>query len=278
MQGTTLLVTLVAVLAFAGVAVVARARVRTRRRHRLADRRLDAGQRARLNRRVPLFRALPDDLKARLEGDMHVFLDEKVFFGCDGLEVTDEMRLVVAAQACLLQLNLAEKYYPTFTSILLYPDTYVALDEAYDGEVVTTEHYVRAGESWHRGPVVLSWADIEWGLENPDDGFNVVLHEFAHKLDEQDGEVDGAPGLPFDAVERWADVMQLEYERLRGRVAHHRHTVIDEYGATSPPEFFAVAVETFFEKPRQLNRDSPELYAALKDYFRLDPLAWRARV
>jgi len=247
---------------------------RLRQRARLRSKPLATPSRTLLERRVPLYRALPADLRARLDGDIQIFLAEKDFYGCDGLEVDAEMQLVIAAQACLLQLNLACKYYPTFTSVLVYPDSYVAIDEEHDGEIVTTRRHVRSGESWHRGPVVLSWADIEFGLANPGDGFNVVLHEFAHKLDEQAGAVDGAPALPHDRIDDWAALFGREYARLRHRVDHHRHTVMDDYGADSPPEFFAVAVETFFEKPRQLRRDSTDLYDALATYFGLDPASW----
>lgn len=274
MRDTLLFIGLAAALVVPVAAKLVVSHRRLRRRTRLQRTPLDRPSRALLERRVPLYRALPAALRARLDADLQIFLAEKAFYGCDGLEVDAEMRLIIAAQACLLQLNLACKYYPTFTSILIYPDSYVAIDEEHDGDIVTTRRHVRSGESWHRGPVVLSWADVEFGLKNPGDGCNVVLHEFAHKLDEQAGAVDGAPPLPHDRIDDWAALFGREYARLRHRADHHRHTVMDDYGADSPPEFFAVAVETFFEKPQQLRRDSPQLYEALRGYFGLDPASW----
>ncbi len=227
--------------------------------------------------RVPLYRRLPAELRSRLHGDIAVFLAEKRFYGQDGLEVTDTMRLAIASQACLLQLNLATKYYPDFTSILIYPDAFVAVETEHDGVLESTRRHVRAGESWYRGPVILSWADLRDDLHHGGDGHNVVLHEFAHKLDEQDGLVDGAPELEGAQARRWPGVFRREYERLAKALDHGQHTLLDPYAATAPAEFFAVAVETFFERGRELEHGHPELYAALATFFDLDPARWPRR-
>ena len=202
-------------------------------------------------------------------------LDEKQFIGCDGLEITDEMRLTIAANACILLLKRDKRCFPGFTSILVYPDTYVARDIKHDGLVEIHEESVRAGESWQRGPVVLSWADVVRGTMNQHDGHNVVLHEFAHKLDEENTIMDGLPVLRESAdYAAWAQVLSREYESLQSSVDHGEHTVLDGYGATSPAEFFAVATETFFEKPLQMKNMLPELYEQLKKFYNLSPADW----
>lgn len=224
--------------------------------------------------RLPLFRRLPEDIRRRLLADVQVFLAEKRFHGQDGLEVTETMRLVIAAQACLLQLNQAVRYYPGFTSIILYPDAYVAVETARDGPLEATAHHVRAGESWYRGPVILSWQDIAHDLARGADGRNVVLHEFAHKLDEQDGLMDGAPALAAAQARSWPAVFRREYERLGHAVEHGQRTLLDPYAASAPAEFFAVSVETFFEQPQDLERHHPELYAELGTFFGFNPARW----
>ncbi|MEQ8663246.1 MAG: zinc-dependent peptidase [Gammaproteobacteria bacterium] len=251
-------------------------RLRERRRARLRAAPLPAAWLT-LLRRVPLYRRLPATLRARLHGDINVFLAEKRFYGQDGLEVTDTMRLAVAAQACLLQLNLRTKYYPDFTSILVYPDAFVAVETAHDGLLESTHRHVRSGESWYRGPVILSWTDLREDLDHGGDGHNVVLHEFAHKLDEQDGLVDGAPELSAGQARHWPSVFRHEYARLEQALARGEHTLLDPYAASAPAEFFAVAVETFFERAPAFERQHPELYRALADFFALDPARWSRR-
>jgi len=217
---------------------------------------------------------LPVDLRAELHGHVNVFLDEKTFVGCNGMQVTDEVRLTIAGYACLLQLGREPTYFPGFSSILVYPDTFVSAEVSYDGPVEIHEESHRAGESWHRGPVVLSWSDIQEGAES-DDGFNVILHEFAHKLDEEDSNTDGAPVLHDDShYEEWAEVLTREFGALGERVRDGEYDVLDDYALESPPEFFAVATETFFEKPHQMQSQLPDLYAQLRKYYRIDPAGW----
>jgi Mlc titration factor MtfA (ptsG expression regulator) len=228
-----------------------------------------------LKQRVPLYERLPADLKQRLHGLIQVFLDEKRFFGRGGLAVTEIMRVTIAAQACLLILNRNGGFYPGFSTIMIYPDTYVAQESKSDGMISSTHRSVRSGESWFRGPVILSWRDTLAGTARPDDGHNVVLHEFAHKLDEEDGRMDGLPLLDEAAQYRtWATVLSDEFDSLREAVGTRHKTVMDEYGATSAPEFFAVATETFFEKPLAMKKKHPALYAELQQFYRLDPAGW----
>jgi len=219
---------------------------------------------------------LSPDLREALHGRINVFLDEKEFIGCGGLEITDEIRITIAGNASILLLGRDRRCFPGFTSILVYPDTYIAKEINYEGLVEIHEDSARAGESWQRGPVVLSWADVLHDTSEQDDGHNVVLHEFAHKLDEENEIMDGLPVLRDSThYRKWAEILSREYVALQSRVERGADTVLDEYGAFSPPEFFAVATETFFEQPRQMKNRLPELYEQLKIFYNLDPAAWR---
>jgi len=250
--------------------------LRQRRRIRLRAQSIPVPWAAILKERVPLYTRLPADLKQRLHGLVQVFLDEKRFLGRGGLAVTETMRVTIAAQACLLILNREGDFYPGFTTIMIYPDTYVAEESSRDGMVSSTLRSVRSGESWFRGPVILSWRDTLAGTASADDGHNVVLHEFAHKLDEEDGRMDGLPLLDEAQQYRtWATVLSDEFNSLREDIKHRHKTVMDVYGATSAPEFFAVATETFFEKPLAMKKKHPALYTELQQFYRLDPAGWQ---
>jgi Mlc titration factor MtfA (ptsG expression regulator) len=224
---------------------------------------------------VPLYNRLPRHLQKKLQGLIFYFLDDKAFVGCDGFVINDEVRLIIAANACLLILNREKHYFPGFQTILVYPDTYMAADIHYDGLVETHHQSARAGESWHRGPVVLSWADVMRGASGEEDGHNVVLHEFAHKLDEENVAMDGLPVLrDRESYQQWAEVLSREYDAFKNRVAHGENQVIDEYGAVSAAEFFAVCTESFFEKPKQMKKKLPQLYQQFQQFYGLDPAAW----
>lgn len=228
-----------------------------------------------LNDHLPLYRRLPEQLKHDLEGHIQVFLSEKYFEGAGGLEITDEIRVTVAAQACMLLLARPATYYPQLSSVIVYPAAYVAETVKHDGLVEIRNNEVRLGEAWHRGSVVLSWSDIHHGASDIKDGHNVVLHEFAHLLDMEDGRADGVPPLnSSSSYVSWARVMVPEYERLQRKAADGKKSVLDHYGATNPAEFFAVAVEAFYEKPIQLKLKRPELYEELKNFFNVDPAEW----
>ena len=275
MQGLGVLLALAAVPAGIFLVIFVRRQFVRRRRARLRSQAVPPAMLETLRRNVGVYAQLPDALREQLHGHMQVFMQEKTFIGCAGQEITDDVCFTVAGLACLLLLNRDATYFPGFRSILVYPESYRATDVVHKGHQETRRESVRAGESWHRGPVVLSWNDVLRGAANAGDGYNVVLHEFAHKLDEEN---DGTNGLPIlgegGHYREWARVLGKEYESLAERVARNRNTVIDEYGLTSPPEFFAVATESFFEKPAAMQAKLPDLYAQLEAFYQVDPAAW----
>jgi hypothetical protein len=227
-----------------------------------------------LERRVPLYRALPETHRPALHRAIREFLHDRAFIGCQGLEITEEMRLVIAAQACLLVCAREPARYAGFTSVLVYPDAFVVDLVEHDGDVEIVSEETRAGESWAGGPVILSWRDIEDGLAVPDDGYNVVLHEFAHKLDDESDVGEGLPLLRDPAqLESWSQVLSREFAALQ----RGEGQLLDDYGAVSPAEFFAVVTEAFFEQGADLAREHPALYAEFRRYYGLDPAHWVRR-
>lgn len=265
-----------AALSLAALAWWAPGRWREHRRQRLRRQPLPATAVAVLERDVPLYRRLPPALRRELHGHINVFLAEKRFEGCAGCVVTETMRLVIAAQACVLLLGRPPRYFPGFSTILVYPDTFLVPQVEHDGDVEIHDEEARLGESWEHGPVVLSWADIAAESAHEAPGCNVVLHEFAHKLDEEDARMDGLPLLDDAAhYARWAEVMTREYARLQQAAERDDDSgPVDLYGAHSPPEFFAVVTEAFFECAAALRHEHPELYGELAAYYRLDPASW----
>ncbi len=224
---------------------------------------------------VPLLHNMPSDLRAKLEGKMNLFLDQVEFIGCNGLEITEEMELSIAAQACLLVVN-TDAWYVHLRTVLVYPGAFKSKTTEHDGYVVREAEVIRSGESWQYGPVILSWAHTQQGAINTEDGHNVVLHEFAHQLDSLSGHTDGAPLLPNgQSFAEWDRVFAKSYKRHIKKVEAGHKTLLDAYGATLPEEFFAVAVEAFFEKPAALQKEEPEVYAQIKDLLQLDPVVWR---
>ncbi|WP_339723331.1 M90 family metallopeptidase [uncultured Paraglaciecola sp.] len=245
------------------------------KRQRLRTQPLPPEYLAILQNEFPLYLRLPNELQNILAGHIQVFLDEKDIVGRDGLEITDRIRVLIAAQACLLILNRPGNYYPGFRSILVYPSTYVASSTRSDGMLHITDTSTRAGESWHRGPIVLAWDHVLQGARDSRDGRNVVMHEFAHKLDEENAAMDGLPLLPTaEQYQQWSQVLNAEFKVQQQKWAEGVDDVIDSYGATSPAEFFAVVTETFFEKPHQLERHHPQLYDQFKQCYMLDPKPW----
>ncbi len=209
-----------------------------------------------------------------MHGHIQVFLDEKEFIG-QGIQITDEIKLTIAGNACILLLQGENRSFSDFTSIIVYPDTYVATQTKHDGLVEHQEYSARTGESWMRGPIVLSWKDVARGSRTPRDGHNVVLHEFAHKLDEQNNVMDGLPLLSNKSdYAEWTKIFRKEYANLIKRTKRNKNSVLDEYGTISPPEFFAVATESFFEKPRHMQQKLPDLYTQLKSFYNVNPAEW----
>ena len=229
-----------------------------------------------LARRVPQYARLPAELQAQLRAHILAFLGEKSFVGCGGLEIDDEVRVTIAAQACLLLLNRKTHYFPRLAQILVYPGAFVVERiRAEPSGVLQEQRNVLSGESWTHGQVILSWEDVLEGAAVPDDGRNVVIHEFAHQLDQEKGYANGAPFL--GSRERYADwsrVMTIEFARLRERIMLGEPVLINPYGATDPAEFFAVSSEVFFEQPRRMASEHPDLYRELRTLYRVDPASW----
>lgn len=205
-----------------------------------------------------------------------VFLHDKRFVGCGGLEINDDIRVTIAAQACLLVLNRNSSIYSSLHAILVYPSTFVVHRQVRDEMGLVSENpTAMLGESWDQGKVVLAWDNADHGVRNFHDGHNVVLHEFAHQLDSESGAANGAPLLlTKGAYKSWATVLTREFNQLQADEASGQQGLLDHYGATNPAEFFAVATETFFECPQQLLENHTELYRELAAFYQLDPVTW----
>ncbi|MCU0930088.1 MAG: zinc-dependent peptidase [Burkholderiaceae bacterium] len=245
------------------------------RRRRIARRPFPAAWRDIVRRRVPLVRELPAAQQLRLKQHVQVLLAEVPFVGCAGLEVDDEMRVTIAAQAALLLLGRGGSF-GNVREVLVYPGHFAApRREQGPGGIVHEGRDVLAGQSWERGQVIVAWDAVLDGAADPHDGANVVIHEFAHQLDQDTGAANGAPYVGRGAVQQtWARVMNREFDALRARLARGEHGLIDAYAATSPAEFFAVASEVFFERPAALAAEHPALYEQLGRCYRLDPVTW----
>jgi MtfA peptidase len=227
-----------------------------------------------LKKNLPPYTRLNTDLRRELHRDIKLFLSEKRFEGCGGLTITDEIKVTIAAQACLLLLNRKDGCYPKLSSVLVYPGAYVSGGKGLFGNTSRSES-VRLGESWGHGVVVLSWDSVKQGAFNFRDGRNVAMHEFAHQLDQEDGVADGAPILENrSAYSSWAKVFSKDFARLQEKKRKGKRSLFNKYGATNPAEFFAVATETFFEKPKQFQKNHPDLYEALQEYYSVNPVEW----
>jgi Mlc titration factor MtfA (ptsG expression regulator) len=217
-----------------------------------------------------LYERIPGALREKIEPIVQVLIAGKNFEPCGGLEeVTREMKVVIMAQAALLLVGRNHRLYSRLQSVLVYPDAFTG------GRDDDDDDSVRLGESWNSGSVILSWHSIQRGGENDEDGHNVVFHEFAHQLDQENRQADGLPQLESrSAVGNWAHAFSAAYDHFCKDLDAGRKTVMDSYGATNPAEFFAVATETFFEKAKQLYEEYPELYSQLEGYYGLDPRSW----
>ncbi len=223
---------------------------------------------------LPPYRKFPPHLQQQLEDYIRIFIGEKSFEGCGGLSLTDEIKVTIAAQACILLLNRSCGCYPRLYSVLVYPSTYV-VGVRHSLDIQPAGSSVRLGESWHHGAVVLAWDSVIKGAVNFRDGHNVAMHEFAHQLDQEDGRADGAPILESrSAYSAWSQVFSKEYAQLQKKTGQGKKSLMDKYGATDPAEFFAVATETFFEKPVQLQKKHPELYHELQSFYKVNPVDW----
>ena len=246
-----------------------------RKRRRIKEQPFPPAWLAVVERNVPYYRTLPPEDQRELQGHIQVFLAEKRFEGLGGLEITDEIRVTIAALACVLLLHRETDYYPKASSILVYPSAFtVQTARRLPDGTVAEGGEVHLGEAWRWGEVILSWDDVRKGAADLHDGNNVVFHEFAHKLDAEDGPTDGAPRLPRRSMyAAWARVLTGEYEHLIDDLEHHRRTCLRSYAATNPAEFFAVVTEEFFERPVRLRSCHPALYAQMALFYQQDPAA-----
>ena len=234
---------------------------RVLRRRRLSKRTTPEGWEALATARFPFLAALPAEERSRFFLHLKVFALEKIWEGAKGLVITDEMKVVVSGAAARLSMNLSLDAYDGLQTVLIYDSSWVG--QKSDAETL--------GEAHARGLMVLAWDAVQRGLARRDDGHDVALHELAHALDISDGSFDGTPPLHAIGDYRvWAKVFHAHFVKLQ---AAPRRNVLDAYGATNEAEFFAVATETFFEKPLVLQRKAPELYAELKRFYRSDPAA-----
>lgn len=245
-----------------------------RRRARAFAESLPAAMQAAIDRNVPASRALPAPLARRLEGLVLSFLHEKSFVGCNGLEITDEIRATIAAQACLLLLGRAG-HYDDLRSILVYPGAFWVEDEVQDDDgLVTRRRRELSGEAWDSQRIILSWEDVAETARTPADGYNVVLHEFAHYLDaEGRGLAAGSARTP----DAWHAELAAEFDAMCAAVDRGEETFLDPYAAEDDVEFFAVASEEFIECPLDLRAAHPALYDLLRDFYGTDPAEWRGR-
>lgn len=229
-----------------------------------------------LEHNTPVYSRLPATLQAQLHQHILQFISEKKFYGCNGLTITDEIKVTIAGEACMLLLNRQTNQYYKLHYILVYPSSFITdkSQQQLDGTVSQQEHHL-LGESWDKGKVILSWDDVLKGAKDFTDGQNVVLHEFAHQLDQESGTTNGAPLLgQQSSYQRWSCVLSKEFTQLQYKSEHNFESLIDTYGATNPAEFFAVVTETFFERPSQLASMHPELFEQFKAFYAVDPREW----
>ncbi len=251
---------------------------RDRRRRKVLETPFPDAWDAILARNVPHAAWLDDDERQRLRDLTQIFVAEKQFEGCGGLDLDDEIRVTIAASACLLLLGFDDELYRNVASILVYPSTVVIPPQQLGAFEVPREPTRGAlpilGEAQLRGPVILVWDAVKRAGRHPEKGHNVVFHEFAHKLDMLDGAADGTPPLhDRDEYDRWVEVCAREYLALRELTERGRHDLLDPYGATNEAEFFAVVTELFFDRPKALRSHHPELYGVLEGFYRQDPAA-----
>jgi len=250
--------------------------LRARRRRKWAELPFPAEWDAIIGRNVAYDNLLDDSERARLRDFVQVFLREKSFEGCGGLELDDEIRVTIAAQAGILLLGREHEYYRNVQSILVYPSTVITPDRPLGSFEISDAPRPKGvpilGEAQLRGPVILVWDAVVKGARHPEQGHDVVYHEFAHKLDMLDGAADGTPPLATrEEMARWVEVCEKEFLELQSRVKRGRKTFLNEYGATNEAEFFAVATEFFFDRPGAMQKHEPALYDLLREFYGQDP-------
>jgi Mlc titration factor MtfA (ptsG expression regulator) len=249
-----------------------------RRRRKLMEHPFPDQWQSILHQNVPYVQQLPRELQTKLQGLIQIFLNEKKFEGCAGLEITDEIRLTIAGQASILMLGIEDlsSFYEELRSVLVYPETYVArVKEQHNSFFVEEGFEQRHGEAWSVGNIVLAWDETQKGASDIHDGENLVFHEFAHQLDYEYGATDQIQEEHSNShFLSWARVLGNEYQKFLQTLERNQQTIIDSYGGTNLAEFFAVSTECFFEKPQELKSSYPDLYEQLKQFYRQDPASY----
>jgi len=246
-----------------------------RKRNKILQEPFDEAWRQTLSGKVAHYTYLSPEKKTRLEQYVQIFLAEKNFEGCSGIDITDEMKVVIAGHACLLILNLPHDYYAKVDSILVYPTTVVLPQQRNAvftrGPLIARTEVPIVGQAFMHGTVMLVWDEVKRDVSHPRGGHNVVYHEFAHILDMFDGRADGTPTLVSrDKYREWGEVCTRVYFDLQKKVEKGKKTFLNGYAAVNEAEFFAVATEYFFERPVRMEKKRPELYRVLQNFYRQD--------
>lgn len=249
--------------------------LKKRRRRKLLAEPFPPGWVAVLERNVALYSMLPAPLQEKMRQIVRVFLAEKDWEGCRGLEMTPEVQVTIAALASVLILGQDDFFFDNVQTILVYPRGYKARRRhGLSGSAYIEATEEMLGEADYNGPIILAWSEVQAAAREPGHGENLVFHEFAHKVDMLSGDADGTPPMPLELRGRWQQIVKEEYEELTRAVEWHRESFLDPYGATSECEFFAVTTEAFFDNPVELRENHPELYALFADFYRLEPARW----
>ncbi len=224
--------------------------------------------------------ALTGAERQQLRDAVRILIAEKHWEGCNGLAITEEVQVTIAAHAALMSLGFPALPFDRLVTILVYPDTFIGKRTTrMPGGGYLESDELRLGEAWYQGPVILVWREILAQCVHSPDGRNVIIHEFAHLLDMEDRDVNGVPTLGTrEQHDTWMEVTEAEFQRLERQTRMGRETLLDGYGATSRAEFFAVASETFFEQPARLQAEIPRLYDVLRAYYRQDPARRAPRI
>ncbi|MCB9228649.1 MAG: zinc-dependent peptidase [Deltaproteobacteria bacterium] len=246
--------------------------LKKRRRERLKTTPTPSFWRDLLQDEVPYFNKLLPEDQEELINHMKVFLAEKEFSGALGFVVTDHVKLIIAAYACILLLHRKTDYYPLLDLIVIYPEAYIATVKRDHNGVCVVTREARLGESWPWGTLVLSWSAIRADICHTGSSRNLIFHEFAHQLDQESGQSDGAPVLDKSSqYQGWANILSFEYKKLIYDIERDHKHFFDDYAATSPAEFFAVITEYFFDRPLKFKKKHPQLYQQLTTFYQQDP-------